>query len=56
MRTIMITMSLGRVHGQVCTKAITQRIKSIDSKIIRYDHSFLLSPYSDADFMQIIVK
>ena len=33
----MITMSLGRVHGQVCTKAITQRIKSIDSKIIRYD-------------------
>ena len=43
MRTIMITMSLGRVHGQVRTKAITQRIKSIDSKIIRYDSISFIS-------------
>ena len=45
MRTIMITMSLGRVHGQVCTKAITQRIKSIDSKIIRYDFISFISVF-----------
>ena len=45
MRTIMITMSLGRVHGQVCTKAITQRIKSIDSKIIRCDFISFISVF-----------
>ena len=36
-------MSLGRVYGQVRTKAITQRIKSIDSKIIRYDSISFIS-------------